>query len=297
MLSPCNHWLGKLADLNISRSHGTAPHKPLLHLVVIDLFEAGRLASGEFRRDGELSFRVNSYWALGGVGRNTRPDVKLPFYHSRRDGFWTPLEEDGREATGRESARIARIDPGYLLCLADAGFRAAARHTILTHHFSGAMRASLASLVNIDLEQDPIDPSENASPPPDEPARKREARFAYEILPAYDFTCALTGYRMIADDGTTILDAAHIRSFSREGPCTVRNGIALSKTAHWLFDRGFWSLDDDFHVLVKKSSFHESGDMGLLLKPKDGDQIQVPVIPASQPDPEYLAWHRGEHGF
>lgn len=81
---------------------------------------------------------------------------------------------------------------------------------------------------------------------------------------------------MVAEDGTTILDAAHIRSFSQGGPCLVRNGLALSKTAHWLFDRGFWSLSDDLHILVKQRSFHESGDMGLLLKPKDGKRIRVP---------------------
>jgi putative restriction endonuclease len=102
---------------------------------------------------------------------------------------------------------------------------------------------------------------------------------------------------MVAEDGTTILDAAHIRSFSQGGPCLVRNGLALSKTAHWLFDRGFWSLNDDLHVLVKQRAFHESGDMGLLLKPKDGKRVRVPSGTACQPDLEYIAWHRTRHGF
>jgi putative restriction endonuclease len=222
--------------------------------------------------------------------------VKLPFFHSRSDGFWTPHEEDGREAGARELARIARLAPGYLLCLADPVFRADARRTILLNHFSGNTRASLASLLGIDLENDPSDfPS--PQPAQAENSRKREARFAFEVLPAYDFTCALTGYRMVAEDGTTILDAAHIHSFSRGGPCTVRNGLALSKTAHWLFDRGFWSLSDDLHVLVKKKDFHESGDLGLLLKPKDGKLIRVPALSASHPDPEHLTWHRKRHGF
>lgn len=290
------HWLSKLTHLKKDQSKGTAPHKPLLHLVVIDLFENGKLASGEFLRDGELAFRFNSYWSLGAVGRGSRPDVKLPFFHSKSDGFWTPFEEDGRPAAARELARVARLEPDYLLCLADPEFRAAARRMILLTHFSGGTLAALANLLGIDLESEDGGP---ALPQPRiiEPARKRETRFAFEVLPAYDFTCALTGYRMVAEDGTTILDAAHIHSFSHGGPCTVRNGLALSKTAHWLFDRGFWSLSDDFHILVKKHHFHETGNLGLLLKPKDGQPLEMLPIAAQRPNPEHLAWHRARHMF
>jgi putative restriction endonuclease len=291
-----SHWLSKLANLKKDQSKGIAPHKPLLHLVVIDLFEAGKLASGEFRRDGELAFRFNSYWSLGAVGRGSRPDVKLPFFHSRSDGFWTPFEEDGREAAARELARIARLNPDYLICLADPAFRAQARRTILLTHFSGTIRAALADLLGIDLAAE-LTTSPPLPTPPTEPSRKRETRFAFEVLPAYDFTCALTGYRMVAEDGTTILDAAHIHSFSRGGPCTVRNGLALSKTAHWLFDRGFWSLSDDLRILVKNQNFHESGDLGLLLKPKYGNRIHIPTLTAFHPDPDHLSWHRKHHGF
>lgn len=296
MALPSSHWLSKLTHLKKDRSKGTAPHKPLLHLVVIDLFESGKLASGEFRRDGELAFRFNSYWSLGAVGRGSRPDVKLPFYHTKSDGFWTPYEDDGREAAARETARIARLDPDYLLCLACPDFRAEARRTLLLTHFEGSTRASLAALLGIELTEDLVS-SAPLPPPTTDLARKRETRFAFDVLPAYDFTCALTGYRMVADDGTTILDAAHIHSFSHGGPCHVRNGLALSKTAHWLFDRGFWSLSDDLHVLVKKQNFHESGDLGLLLKPKDGTRIALPSLTDFHPDPDHLAWHRKRHRF
>ena len=156
--------------------------------------------------------------------------------------------------------------------------------------------ATLATQLGMDLE---TDASEVLSPKPSSSdlSRKRETRFAFDVLPAYDLTCALTGYRMVAEDGTTILDAAHIHSFSQGGPCTVRNGLALSKTAHWLFDRGFWSLSDDLHVLVKKQNFHETGSLVLLLKPKDGTPLEkIPAAP-HRPDPDHLAWHRSKHRF
>lgn len=289
-------WLTKLVNLNKDYSRGVAPHKPLLHLVVFDLFESDKLSAGEFRRDGELAFRFNSYWSLGAVGRRSRPDVKLPFFHSRSDGFWIPYEFDGREAAARDLARVARIEPNYLRCLSNPGFRDAARRTILLNHFSGAIRHSLAALLGIDISDESF-PDFASKSKSLEPARKREARFAFEVLPAYDFTCALTGYRMVADNGTTILDAAHIHSFSKGGPCTVQNGLALSKTAHWLFDRGFWSLSDDLHILVKKDVFYETGGSNLLLKPKDGMKLEKTPALNHRPDPNYLAWHRARHKF
>jgi putative restriction endonuclease len=65
-------------------------------------------------------------------------------------------------------------------------------------------------------------------------------KFALRVLPAYDYTSARTRYRMIALNGKTALDAAHIHPFKEGGGNPPTNGIALSKTAHWLFDRGFW---------------------------------------------------------
>jgi putative restriction endonuclease len=46
-------------------------------------------------------------------------------------------------------------------------------------------------------------------------------------------------YRMIGVSGATPLDAAHIHQFKQGGSNHPTNGIALTKTAHWLFDRGF----------------------------------------------------------
>jgi hypothetical protein len=101
---------------------------------------------------------------------------------------------------------------------------------------------------------------------------------------------------MIAVDGTTPLDAAHIHQFKRGGSCHPTNGLALSKTAHWLFDRGFWSLTDDCEVLVAAQRFEEAGEPAQLLKPRAGQPIHLPPNPLFQPDPVCLRWHRERHG-
>jgi putative restriction endonuclease len=46
------------------------------------------------------------------------------------------------------------------------------------------------------------------------------------------------------------VDAAHIHQFADSRNNDPRNGLALSKNAHWLFDNGLRALTDDFKVIV-----------------------------------------------
>jgi putative restriction endonuclease len=78
----------------------------------------------------------------------------------------------------------------------------------------------------------------------------RDASFRRKVCDAYDNTCAVTGLRMINGGGKAEAQAAHIWSVADGGPDVVQNGLALSGTAHWLFDRHLISLTDDFGLLV-----------------------------------------------
>jgi len=290
-------WLERLSNLNLDRSRGAAPHKPLLLLVVFDLIEDGKLAGGLLARDGNLAFRFSSYWSIVAERRASRPDVRLPFYHIRSDGFWTPLDAEGKPAESRDRAVLAQLDVSFLLCAQDAEFRTLARRTLIAKYFQPQERATLYGLVGIEPPPEDIVAGDAArfQEAPDE--RRRDARFSFRVLPAYDFTCALTRYRMVSIDGKTAVDAAHIHQFKRGGPNHPTNGIALSKTAHWLFDRGFWSISDNYQVLVKSERFDEAGDAGHLLKPRAGRKILLPANQSYWPAREFLAWHRQEHGF
>jgi hypothetical protein len=57
------------------------------------------------------------------------------------------------------------------------------------------------------------------------------------VLHAYGARCAVTGWKLINGGGRAEAQAAHIRPVERGGPDSVQNGIALSGTAHWMFDR------------------------------------------------------------
>src|SRR3546814_9538815 len=74
--------------------------------------------------------------------------------------------------------------------------------------------------------------------------------FARAGKSAYADTCAITGLRIINGGGRSEVQAAHIRPVASQGPDSVRNGLALSGTIHWMFDRGLISIDDDYSILT-----------------------------------------------
>ncbi len=107
-----------------------------------------------------------------------------------------------------------------------------------------------------------------------------------------DYTCALTGYRIMTVSSSSIIDAAHIHQFADSRNNDVRNGLALCKNAHWLFDNGLWTIADDFTVLVARDHFTEDSPDQKPLVEYHGQQIRLPSDPACYPAPAYLAWHR-----
>jgi putative restriction endonuclease len=126
----------------------------------------------------------------------------------------------------------------------------------------------------------------------------RDARFRIEVVVlAYKHTCALTGYRMTTLEMESIVDAAHIHQFHDSRNNDPRNGMALSKNAHWQFDRGLWSLTDDYCVLVNREKFIEEGVTGQRLADFEGRRVSLPSDPKYWPEQSYLDWHRKKHSF
>jgi putative restriction endonuclease len=90
-------------------------------------------------------------------------------------------------------------------------------------------------------------------------SRGRDARFKVSVISGYHFTCALTGYCLIASKSTYVpLEAAHIHAHSKRGADIPDNGLALTPTAHDLFDAGLWTVDDNLRIRVAHSDIAES---------------------------------------
>jgi putative restriction endonuclease len=294
-MSPdAERWLARLARLKVDKARGNpAPHKPLLLLLVLDLVEEGRLISDDLPLTPELAFQFCTYWSIVAHRRTQRPDIRYPFFHLMSDGLWTALDAGGAPASERREARTARLSPGFLALAQDPTWRAQARRVLISTYFEPQERVALASLLGLPVPTEDEVAHDAAYPDPDAAARRgREARFRLRVVSAYGHTCALTRYRVTTIAGSSLVDAAHIHEFASSRNNDPRNGLALSKNAHWLFDQGLWSLTDNFLVLVAREAFAEEGPEAHLLRPYAGRPIHLPADHRLWPDPEFLGWHR-----
>ncbi|GAA4114052.1 HNH endonuclease [Aminobacter aganoensis] len=121
----------------------------------------------------------------------------------------------------------------------------------------------------------------------------RDRVFRQIVLRAYDERCAITGLKLINGGGRAEVAAAHIRPVEAGGPDVINNGIALSGTAHWMFDRGLISLADDLEILISRQANDPEGIQGVVNR--TGRAIG-PQRLSDRPHPHFLQWHR-EHCF
>lgn len=121
----------------------------------------------------------------------------------------------------------------------------------------------------------------------------RDRIFRTRVLEAYDRRCAFTGFQFINGGGRAEVEAAHIKSVQDKGPDVVQNGLALSGTIHWMFDRGLLTVADDATILL---SNHINDVDGVRKMLRDDGRAQFPNDQRNRPDAAFLRWHR-EHCF
>jgi putative restriction endonuclease len=121
----------------------------------------------------------------------------------------------------------------------------------------------------------------------------RDRVFRRIVLDAYSERCSISGLKLINGGGRAEVAAAHIRPVEANGPDIISNGIALSGTVHWMFDRGLLSLSNDLQILVSRQA-NDSESIKALVN-KNG-YARLPLRPFQRPHPGFLQWHR-EHCF
>lgn len=288
-------WLAKLSRLRVDRARGDpAPHKPLFLLLVLELAEEGSLPKDVLPLSPELAFRFFSFWNVVAHRRTQPPDVRLPFHHLQSDGFWSALDENGKLSPDRSLTQYAVLNEEFIAFAQEPALRNKARRILIEKYFQPVERIALCSLVGL-YAPDEKDGIAEIIDDVVYYARQqgREARFRLSVVPAYDYTCALTGYRLITiTAGSSIVDAAHIHQFADSRNNDPKNGLALSKNAHWLFDHGFWTISDDYTVSVAISHFTEQSPDQKALCDYHGQKIRLPKNSALWPNPIHLAWHR-----
>ncbi|ANU07796.1 HNH endonuclease [Paraurantiacibacter namhicola] len=122
----------------------------------------------------------------------------------------------------------------------------------------------------------------------------RDRAFRRAVMHAYDGRCAVTGWKLVNGGGRLEAQAAHIRPVEHGGPDSVRNGLALSGTAHWMFDRGLIGFRDDLEIMVHRKVNDVDGVRGII---NSTGKLLPPQRDTDRPHPQFLAWHREHHAF
>ena len=119
------------------------------------------------------------------------------------------------------------------------------------------------------------------------PVRQRLGQGAFRVLvtDVYERRCAVTGEKALP-----VLQAAHIRPVTKEGPHRVDNGLLLRSDLHALFDQGYVTVTPDHRVRVSRR-LKADFDNGEPYYPLAGQRIWLPGQTADQPGREFLEWH------
>lgn len=297
-MSEHERWVQAMRSLRVYRAKGgPAPHKPLLLLVVLESFENGAVSGDVLELTPEIAFQFCTFWRVVAHRRTQRPDVRMPFHHLQSDGFWTALGADQQPSPDERLTKFACLDPTFASAVIDPKFREQARRILIGHYFQPDEQLSLCALLGLPpLSGDASAEDLEGGAPDVAQERGRDARFRLNVVAAYNYTCALTGYRVMTISVDTIVDAAHIHQFAQSRNDDPQNGITLCKNAHWMFDNGLWTVADDFTVIVAIDHFTEEAPNQKKLSEYHGQRIRLPADESLHPDAAHLAWHR-KHKF
>ena len=118
---------------------------------------------------------------------------------------------------------------------------------------------------------------------------KRDASFARLVKAAYKGRCAISCLDLRNGGGRAEVQAAHIRPVAAKGPDIVVNGLALSGTLHWMFDRGLISVGEHYEILVSDNKVPTEVRQRLI---SPIGKLHLPDDPRAHPHPAYLKYHR-----
>lgn len=129
-----------------------------------------------------------------------------------------------------------------------------------------------------------------------QPSDDEETRFVRgglfkKLVPrVYDFTCAISGLKVIATDGSSLVEACHIVPISISGDDKVTNGMALCPNLHTAFDRGMIGIDEQLRVRVS-SQLAESKASPYNLGQFHGKPLRLPFGEVHFPSRDNFQWH------
>ena len=286
-----------------------APHKPILLLCVLDLFDSGGISSNLVEISDDLVELFDRYWRR--VLPFNRPgNLALPFFHLQGDGFWHLLPRHGRNSFGvqisslsrlREEAIGARMDEKLYGLFGSEENRDRLRSVLSETYFSPEVRPLVveqsitnrgAFLYSEGLLNNPENRrvEETLSVKEVYLPAVRDQGFRRAVVRAYSHRCALCGIRVRTLDGHTAVTAAHIVPWSETQDDRPANGMALCRMCHWTFDEGLLGVSQEYEVIASRQLPVPDNLPGYLTN-LEGRGIVGPSEDPFWPDTASLRWH------
>ena len=116
--------------------------------------------------------------------------------------------------------------------------------------------------------------------------RLGQGAFRVLVTDAYHRNCSVTGEKTLP-----VLDAAHIKPFSDNGPNTANNGLLLRTDIHKLFDKGYITVNDDYKVEVSKKLNEDYGNGKIYYAFHGKNLYNIPDNKNDIPEKGFLHWH------
>jgi hypothetical protein len=132
----------------------------------------------------------------------------------------------------------------------------------------------------------------------------RARSFRQAVIETYDFSCCVCGLKINSPNSLNWeVEAAHIVPHGLQGKDDIWNGVALCRLHHWAFDVGWFSLSNNYQVLISSrleqipDNFGKIGNFDFFRKSLDTNKtVILPQNDLLRPHVNALEWHR-EHIF
>lgn len=308
------YYCRKLTKLNVSRSAGVAPNKPILLLSVIELVARGDIQQNQIVLSPELIAAFLNLWSHLVEGR--QPDISQPFFHLRGDGFWHHVPNPGFEAVVASKVKIrglrnlqqaiayASVDRELFQLLQNPDSRSILTQTLLETWFgerTGQVEALLQVNAFAELENQlqqqggKVYELEELETETEEKAIVRDGAFRKIVVASYEYRCAFCGLQILNSLGQNIVDGSHIKPFSMFHDDRIDNGLSLCKNHHWAFDRFWFAIDDDYTIVVSED-LREDSPYAKPMREFHGERLRLPSQERYYPRLDALQWHRAAFG-
>lgn len=128
----------------------------------------------------------------------------------------------------------------------------------------------------------------------------RSRGFRQVVIESYDYKCSLCGLKINSPQNLNWeVEAAHIVPHSKNGKDDIWNGIALCRLHHWAFDVGWFSLSDDFKILLSDKYMRLPNEYGKIGNVDFLESVMIPNKPINLPELKSMnphinsiQWHR-----